>query len=88
LIEDLKNIIMSLNEGESIMLNLKRTSPLLKKIVSAFFSSTEKRSIIASLKNISNADVEIWIKRTRLGISIIIYAPSKTFSKNIKLEDI
>lgn len=81
----LKEIISMLSERESIMLNLRRGSPLLKEVLSEFFTSGEKRSIIASLKNISNSEIEVWIKKTRVGVNVIIYAPSASFSKNVKI---
>ena len=81
----LKEIIGMLSEGESIMLNLRRGSPLLKEVLSEFFTSGEKRSIVASLKNISNSEVEVWIKRTKIGVSVIVYAPSASFSKNVRI---
>lgn len=76
-----------LNEGESVMFNLKRTSPLLRKIISCFFNREEKKRIIASLRNISNYEVEVWIKRSRFGISIMVHASSSTFTKSVKIAE-
>ena len=79
----LNNLVESMTYRAKIIMLLKRNSPILKQIIMNYFSK-ERRSIMASLKNMSNSEVEVWIQKTQTGLSIMIHTSTTTYSKFIK----